>query len=94
MPEFIIGGIPVSFPFEPYQVQRRYMEKVIESLDKSANSVLESPTGLFFTEKKTRNIFIAIEINWCFSNGRHGKNTQFAVFDIGMGFGEKKTSAS
>ena len=45
MPEFIIGGVPVSFPFEPYDVQRRYMEKVIESLDKSANSVLESPTG-------------------------------------------------
>lgn len=41
----MIGGVPVSFPFEPYDVQRRYMEKVIESLDKSANSVLESPTG-------------------------------------------------
>lgn len=45
MPEFQIGGIPVLFPFEPYDVQKRYMEKVIESLDKSANSVLESPTG-------------------------------------------------
>lgn len=45
MPEFTIGGIPVSFPFEPYNVQRRYMEKVIECLDRSANSVLESPTG-------------------------------------------------
>lgn len=45
MPEFVISNIPVSFPFEPYDVQRRYMEKVIECLDKSANSVLESPTG-------------------------------------------------
>lgn len=48
MPEFIIGGIPVLFPFQPYDVQQRYMEKVIECLDKSANSVLESPTGLLF----------------------------------------------
>lgn len=46
MPEFVINGIPITFPFEPYDVQRRYMEKIIECLDKSANSVLESPTGL------------------------------------------------
>lgn len=45
MPEYIIGGVTVTFPFEPYDVQRRYMEKVIETLDKSANCVLESPTG-------------------------------------------------
>lgn len=45
MPEYTIGGIPVSFPFEPYNVQRNYMERVIECLDRSANSVLESPTG-------------------------------------------------
>ncbi|XP_031629001.1 regulator of telomere elongation helicase 1 homolog [Contarinia nasturtii] len=45
MPEYAIGGIPILFPFEPYDVQRRYMEKVIECLDRSANSVLESPTG-------------------------------------------------
>lgn len=49
MPEYTIGGIPVTFPFEPYDVQRRYMEKVIESLDRSANCVLESPTGLLFS---------------------------------------------
>lgn len=48
MPEFMISGVPVMFPFEPYDVQRRYMEKVIECLDRSANSVLESPTGWFF----------------------------------------------
>lgn len=48
MPEYIIGGIPVEFPFDPYHVQRRYMEKVIECLDAKANAVLESPTGYYY----------------------------------------------
>lgn len=46
MPEFIIKDVPVIFPFEPYSVQRAYMERVIECLDNSGNAVLESPTGL------------------------------------------------
>lgn len=46
MPEFIIKDVPVMFPFEPYSVQRTYMEKVIECLERSGNAVLESPTGL------------------------------------------------
>lgn len=33
MPEYIIGGIPVNFPFEPYKVQTDYMEKVIECVE-------------------------------------------------------------
>ncbi|XP_053694126.1 regulator of telomere elongation helicase 1 homolog [Sabethes cyaneus] len=45
MPEYVISGIPVNFPFEPYQVQRDYMAKVIECLQNSTNGVLESPTG-------------------------------------------------
>ncbi|XP_023293799.2 regulator of telomere elongation helicase 1 homolog [Lucilia cuprina] len=45
MPESIIAGIPVNFPFEPYEVQRAYMEKVILCLRDSTNGVLESPTG-------------------------------------------------
>lgn len=45
MPEVTISGIPVSFPFEPYDVQRAYMEKVIESLQNNTNALLESPTG-------------------------------------------------
>lgn len=45
MPESIIAGIPVNFPFEPYEVQRAYMEKVIICLRDSTNGVLESPTG-------------------------------------------------
>lgn len=45
MPETIIAGIPVNFPFEPYEVQRAYMEKVIICLRDGTNGVLESPTG-------------------------------------------------
>lgn len=45
MPEYVINGIPVNFPFEPYNVQRAYMEKVIDCLNNSSNGVLESPTG-------------------------------------------------
>uniref|UniRef100_A0A1Q3EW05 Regulator of telomere elongation helicase 1 homolog n=1 Tax=Culex tarsalis TaxID=7177 RepID=A0A1Q3EW05_CULTA len=45
MPEYLINGIPVNFPFEPYQVQRDYMARVIECLQNSSNGVLESPTG-------------------------------------------------
>ncbi|XP_055844021.1 regulator of telomere elongation helicase 1 homolog [Episyrphus balteatus] len=45
MPEYMINNIPVNFPFEPYDVQKAFMEKVIESLKTSTNAVLESPTG-------------------------------------------------
>lgn len=45
MPDVMISGIPVSFPFEPYDVQKTYMERVIESLQNSTNALLESPTG-------------------------------------------------
>ncbi|XP_058817488.1 regulator of telomere elongation helicase 1 homolog [Topomyia yanbarensis] len=45
MPEYEINNVPVNFPFEPYQVQRDYMAKVIECLQNGTNGVLESPTG-------------------------------------------------
>ncbi|XP_073944470.1 regulator of telomere elongation helicase 1 [Choristoneura fumiferana] len=45
MPDIMISGIPVSFPFEPYDVQKAYMERVIESLQNNTNALLESPTG-------------------------------------------------
>lgn len=44
-----INGIAVNFPFEPYPVQKEYMEKVIECLDTAQNGILESPTGTFCT---------------------------------------------
>lgn len=64
MPEYNINGVPVLFPFEPYDVQRHYMEKVIECLDKSANSVLESPTGLMFERNKCNTLIFTFE---CFT---------------------------
>ena len=40
MPEYIIGGIKVNFPFEPYDLQKDYMAKVIECLENEKNGVL------------------------------------------------------
>lgn len=40
-----INGIQLNFPFEPYPLQRDYMNKVIEALNNHQNAVLESPTG-------------------------------------------------
>lgn len=45
MVERNIDGIPVKFPFEPYEVQHAFMSKVISSLNSETNAVLESPTG-------------------------------------------------
>lgn len=42
-----IKGIEVKFPFEPYELQRNYMTKVIEALQNEQNAVLESPTGKY-----------------------------------------------
>lgn len=40
-----LRGVPVSFPFEPYELQKNYMEKIIESLQNQTHAILESPTG-------------------------------------------------
>ena len=32
MPEIDIGGVEIRFPFEPYDVQRDYMSKIIQCL--------------------------------------------------------------
>ncbi|KAF5297275.1 hypothetical protein FQA39_LY12114 [Lamprigera yunnana] len=45
MPSVVIRGIHVSFPYEPYELQKEYMNKVIECLQEETNGVLESPTG-------------------------------------------------
>lgn len=42
---FIANRVKVFFPFEPYDVQRQYVEKVIEALQGQHNALLESPTG-------------------------------------------------
>ncbi|CAA7409948.1 unnamed protein product [Spirodela intermedia] len=45
MPIYRIRGIDVDFPFEAYDCQIVYMERVIQSLQESRNALLESPTG-------------------------------------------------
>ncbi|CAH9066220.1 unnamed protein product [Cuscuta epithymum] len=45
MPTYKIRGIEVDFPFEAYDCQLVYMEKVIQSLQNKCNALLESPTG-------------------------------------------------
>ncbi|MED6133921.1 hypothetical protein PIB30_032722 [Stylosanthes scabra] len=45
MPTYKIRGIDVDFPFEAYDSQIVYMEKVIQSLQEKCNALLESPTG-------------------------------------------------
>ncbi|KAF3450771.1 hypothetical protein FNV43_RR06860 [Rhamnella rubrinervis] len=45
MPTYTIRGIDVDFPFEAYDSQLVYMDKVIQSLQNKCNALLESPTG-------------------------------------------------
>ncbi|KAJ4843835.1 hypothetical protein Tsubulata_047102 [Turnera subulata] len=45
MPTYNIRGINVDFPFEAYECQLVYMEKVIQALQTGCNALLESPTG-------------------------------------------------
>ena len=45
MVQLSIRGVPVEFPFEPYDCQRLYMERVIQSLQNGHFALLESPTG-------------------------------------------------
>ncbi|CAD8081325.1 unnamed protein product [Paramecium sonneborni] len=40
-----IGNTMIYFPYKPYDVQKQYMESVIQILDKGQNGLLESPTG-------------------------------------------------
>ena len=43
--EYKIGGVPVSFPVKAYPSQIAMMSKIITSLQKGRNCLLESPTG-------------------------------------------------
>nr|XP_047125665.1 regulator of telomere elongation helicase 1 isoform X2 [Hydra vulgaris]XP_047125666.1 regulator of telomere elongation helicase 1 isoform X2 [Hydra vulgaris] len=45
MVNIVICGVNIDFPFEPYECQIKYMEKVITCLQKGLNGLLESPTG-------------------------------------------------
>jgi regulator of telomere elongation helicase 1 len=45
MPQYNISGVLVDFPFEAYEAQLVYMEKVVLALEAGENALLESPTG-------------------------------------------------
>lgn len=45
MVNLVLNNVPVEFPFQPYDVQEKFMECVIECLQKGVNGLLESPTG-------------------------------------------------
>ncbi|KAH8555341.1 helicase C-terminal domain-containing protein [Umbelopsis sp. PMI_123] len=45
MPEYNLRGITVHFPHEAYNVQKTFMESVIQALHERSNALLESPTG-------------------------------------------------
>jgi regulator of telomere elongation helicase 1 len=38
-------GCEIMFPFEPYQAQLNFMEKLVQALQSGHNALLESPTG-------------------------------------------------
>ncbi len=42
MPEYIISGVKVDFPFDAYPCQKAYMEKVIQCLQESYKAAEES----------------------------------------------------
>jgi hypothetical protein len=43
--EFVTESVPVKFPYEPYDVQKTYMTKVVSCLNQRKFGLLESPTG-------------------------------------------------
>ncbi|KAG6543819.1 hypothetical protein Mapa_014659 [Marchantia paleacea] len=45
MPTYKLGGINVQFPYNAYDCQLVYMERVIHALQQGSNALLESPTG-------------------------------------------------
>lgn len=40
-----IGGLSISFPFEPYEAQKLFMAKAVDAMEAGTNALLESPTG-------------------------------------------------
>ncbi|KAJ8773449.1 hypothetical protein K2173_004279 [Erythroxylum novogranatense] len=81
MPTYQISGVDVDFPFEAYDSQLVYMEKVIYSLKNRCNALLESPTGT----GKTLSLLCAT-LAWRkslggFSTGKIGMNSQNSGMD-------------
>uniref|UniRef100_A0AC34RDG6 Helicase ATP-binding domain-containing protein n=1 Tax=Panagrolaimus sp. JU765 TaxID=591449 RepID=A0AC34RDG6_9BILA len=40
-----VENVPIEFPFEPYECQKKFMTNVIKALQTGNNAALESPTG-------------------------------------------------
>eukprot|EP01138_Halocafeteria_seosinensis_P008199 gb/GECG01008380.1/.p1 GENE.gb/GECG01008380.1/~~gb/GECG01008380.1/.p1 ORF type:complete len:1366 (+),score=164.42 gb/GECG01008380.1/:1-4098(+) len=45
MPYLSVREVDVEFPFQPYECQTIFMEKVVQSVQTCQNALLESPTG-------------------------------------------------
>ncbi|CAH8577058.1 unnamed protein product [Heterobilharzia americana] len=45
MPQIVISGVDIDFPYQPYDCQLEYMTKVLLSLSEGKHAILESPTG-------------------------------------------------
>mmetsp|Transcript_17607 Transcript_17607/g.38535 ORF Transcript_17607/g.38535 Transcript_17607/m.38535 type:complete len:932 (-) Transcript_17607:928-3723(-) len=49
--EVVINGVPIEFPFQPYQIQEEYMRQILLAIEPTGpeyvygNALLESPTG-------------------------------------------------
>ncbi|KAJ3429161.1 regulator of telomere elongation helicase [Anaeramoeba flamelloides] len=43
--EYNFNGVPVLFPYKAYESQQTFIKKLIETLQKGTNALLESPTG-------------------------------------------------
>ncbi|CAH8861910.1 unnamed protein product [Trichobilharzia szidati] len=45
MPQILVSGVEIDFPYKPYDCQLEYMTKVLLSLNEGKHAILESPTG-------------------------------------------------
>lgn len=77
MTEVKLGDCLVQFPYEPYPVQKTYMERVITCLDDKQFGLLESPTGT----GKTLALLCA-SLAWLEKNGNKIAPTSGADADI------------
>ncbi|KAL3528782.1 hypothetical protein ACH5RR_008104 [Cinchona calisaya] len=92
MPTYNLRGINVDFPFEAYDCQLVYMEKVIQALQTKSNALLESPTGT----GKTLCLLCAT-LAWRkslggFSRGRSERSHDVSSQEPGEPLGESESS--
>lgn len=67
MPEIEIRNVTVDFPYEPYDIQKDYMEKVIECLQNVRIVEIYIVSLLFVWVNNTSyNFFFSVENEWSF----------------------------